>query len=243
MSADVQTSPIIATVQPVSSMQKQQHTGSLSNVPPAGGNTMRSGDIPMSLSQNLLTFPSNMSQPDLTENLQNLQSGLQQMTSPTPGQPQLPLHSSPILANNNIGQLHLQTGLQDFTPISFQSPQGGMQVQVVGDNLQALQEHFQNYGHQIDLSTQSSGGHNGFAPPSVDSLSVSIPTMQQNQSGSSSGHGAPQTDSESQSTEDSGVGDTSHANMSDSMIMDYASDTDVEESLEQDLSFEIKVRT
>ena len=240
LSPDVQTSPIIATAQPVSSIQKHQSAGHLTA--PSLGNTLGAGDLPITLSQNILTLPSSMTHQDLTENLQNLQPGLQQMTSPTPGQHQLPLHSSPILANNSIGQLQLQAGLPDFTAINFQSPQGNM-VQVMSDNLQTFQEQFQNYG-QIDLTAhQSAAGLSGFVPPSsVDSLSASLPTMHQNQSGSSSGHGLPPTDSESQSPEDSGVGDTSHNNISDSMLADYTSDTDVDESYEQDFSFEIKVR-
>ena len=249
LSADLQTSPVIASVQPLASPQKQPHSNVL-NVSSAPGNamagTMHGGDLPMSsLNQNLLSLSSQiMAQPELIDSIQNMQSGLQQMTSPTQGHHQLPLHSSPIISNNQLGHLHLQGGLQDFPPINFQSPtQGNLQVQVMAENLQSLQDHFQNYGHHIDLNPhQPSGSLNGYIPPSsVDNLSVSIPTMQQNQSGSSSGHGMPPTDSESQSAEDSGVGDTSHANMSDSTILDYTSDTDMDESSEQDFSFEIKV--
>ena len=239
-SADMQTSPVIATVQPMTPIQRPQ-PGTMINAG-AGTGTMLAGVLQGNdtLNQNLLSLSNQLiAHPELADSLQNMQQGLQ-MTSPGAGPLQLPMHSTPLLTNNQAGHLQLQGGLQDFPGLNFQSPP---QVNMHVDNLQNLQEQYQNYNPHIDLAPpHQSANLNGFAPPSsMDNLSVSLPTMQPHQSGSGSSHGAPPTDNESQSAEDSGVGDTSHANMSDSTILDYTSDTDVEDSMEQDLSFEIKV--
>ena len=244
-STDMQTSPVIATVQPLTPVQRPQQ-GTMMNA--AGGSgTMLAGVLQGNdaLNQNLLSLSNQLiNHPELADSLQNMQQGLQ-MTSPGSGALQLPMHSTPMIPNNQANHLQLQGGLQDFPALNFQSPpQGNMHVPGLSENLQSLQDQYQNYNPHMDLQPPHQPANlNGFVPPtSMDNLSESLHTMQPHQSGSGLSHGAPPTDNESQSAEDSGVGDTSHANMSDSTILDYTSDTDIEDSMDQDLSFEIKVR-
>ena len=144
---------------------------------------------------------------------------------------QLPLHSSPI--HNHTGLSQLQHSLQDLQSIGFPSTPNS--IQLTQENLHSLAQQYPSYGHPDFSSVQQ---HLNFADfVSATPIQHSVGT---DQSGGSLLLGPP-LEADGQSAEDSGVGDTSNVNVSDSTATDATSDTELEDSMEQDMSFEFKV--
>lgn len=149
-----------------------------------------------------------------------------------PSLTQLPLHSSPIHNHSNLNQL--QHSLQDLPPISFPSTSGA--IQLTQENLQTLAQHYHTtYGHTDLSSVPHNLNLSDYVSPNQMHHTVGA-----DQSASSLLLGPP-LEAGGQSAEDSGVGDTSNVNVSDSTATDITSDTELEDSLEQDVVFEFKV--
>ena len=221
---DQQSSPIIGHI---SGTVQQKHSDSVYN--DSGTLTATEMGVPASHQQLLLLNNQLMSQSTSHESsLQTLQSAMTQV----------PVQSSPVHSGSSFTQL--QQSLQDFTPISFPSQQSNMHLQVTQENLNAFQQVYP-YVQQPDLGAtlHHSLTLNGYPGSSVGSVA-----MQQGLTDPHTGQvltgGTSTVDLDgnaAEGTED--VHDALH--MNDFQVADGNSDSDLDESSEQDMSFEIKV--
>lgn len=177
-----------------------------------------------SIQQQLMSITSqSISQSGIGDsNLLSLQGGLNQ----------LPLQATPLHNHSSLNQL--QQSLQDLPGLSFSGAPGN--IQLTPENLHNLaQQYHATYGHS-DLSTvQHSLNFNDFVTSTP--LHHSVGSDQSANSLLLS----PPLEGDNQSAEDSGVVDTTNVNTSDSTATDVTSDTELEDSIELDMSFEFKV--
>ena len=215
-----QSSPIIAHIPGSTVQQKSSHHATL-----VDNNGLTTTDIGVSaMHQQLMPITSQMiSQSSISDSsLHTMQSAMNQV----------PLQSSPIHVGTSLTQL--QQSLPEF--ISYPSQQGNMHLQVTQENLNVLQQ-FHQYGqhHDLGAAIHQSLTLNGFSGSAQGPIAMQqgIPDHHVMVTGTTS------VDLEGPPTEDSGVVDTSTVN--DFSMTEGTSDTDLDESYEQDMSFEIKV--
>lgn len=186
------------------------------------GNHSVGAEVPISSIQQLMSMTSqSISQSAMGDSgLLSLQAGLNQ----------LPLQSTPIHNHSTLNQL--QHSLQELPGMGF--PNGPGNIQLSPENLHAQQYHV-TFGHPDLSSVQQNLNLSDFV--SAAALHHSVGS---DQSAANLLLGQP-LESDSQSAEDSGVVDSSHVNVSDSTATDVTSDTELDDSTEQDMSFEFKI--
>ncbi|KAL4236355.1 Histone-lysine N-methyltransferase prdm9 [Mactra antiquata] len=152
-----------------------------------------------------------------------------------PGLNQIPMQSSPVNHHTNLNQL--QQSLQDLPPISFPNTCTPGGLQFTQESLQSLAHHYHNtYGsdlssvHQNVNLTDFVTHPQMHQPMGTDQSATSLLMTPLVQEGHNPG-------------DDSGVVDASNMNTSDSTATDATSDNELDESIDQDMSFELKVAT
>jgi len=139
---------------------------------------------------------------------------------------QQPLHSSPI-NGNQTNLSHFQHSLQDLPAISFQTGPTAT-IQLSHENLQSLQQHYQTFSQQPEQDLASFQTNLNINDPASANQMAMLNAI------------VPAFEVENQSVEDSGVVDPAHQNVSDST--DVTSDTELDDTAEPDMSFELKVK-